>query len=76
MLLRFLLLLAKSMIKNLFIFWLIFVSVSSPVLQVGQVVRQVDALLESGGKDLTSFAFYPVPVLAPMATRAACQACK
>ena len=64
------------MIKNLFIFWLIFVSVSSPVLQVGQVVRQVDALLESGGKDLTSFAFYPVPVLAPMATRAACQACK
>ena len=71
------LLLAKSMIKE-FIHFLAYFSLCwlSPALQVNQVVRQVDALLESGGKDLTSFAFYPVPVLAPMATRAACQACK
>ena len=36
-------------------------------------VGQVEPRLESGGKVLTSFAFYPVIVLA---TRAACQACK
>ena len=64
------------MVKEFIHIFGLLLCLSSPLLQVGQVVRQVDALLESGGKDLTSFAFYPVPVLAPMATRAACQACK
>ena len=41
--------------------------------QVEVEVGQVDYRLESGGKVLTSFAFYPVILLA---TRAACQACK